>query len=424
MSNSSLGFLDRALVAGLTKSPLDKLAARSLRKAQHLLSLALAAQLAELRTSGDPLAAAAGKSEERAVLLNLWTEIAHILGARWEKLPDRRRPHYTPEQRYRILRLKALLHLSRDEAAHIFRVSAETIGNWEREATTNPDQDTVGSAVRPTPPVRRYADVVHHVVRTLGLLGLGSDARIAGLLARVGWRLSKRTVGRYRKATSFPRPSPDEPKTSGSSVPARFAHHVWMMDITQVPALFGLRTYFVAGVLDAFSRMPLAAGVFEGEPSAHDMTHLVEATFRRQGRPLHLVTDRGSQFTAQVFRETLAVLGVRHRFGAIGRSGSIALIERFWRSLKGSLNLRSWRPLLRHDLERRLEYALHNYAFFRPHQGLGGATPAEVYLDLEPAHLSAVHPPRGRPGDGPHRSPFAIDYLEPEHRFPILRKAA
>lgn len=154
------------------------------------------------------------------------------------------------------------------------------------------------------------------------------------------------------------------------------------------------------------------------------MTHLVEATFRHHGRPLHLVTDRGSQFTAQIFRDTLAVLGVRHRFGAVGRSGSIALIERFWRSLKGSLNLRSWRPLLRQDLERRLEYALHDYAFLRPHQGLGGATPAELYFDLEPAHLSAVHPPRGRPGDGPHRSPFAIDYLDPEHRFPILRKAA
>jgi transposase InsO family protein len=30
----------------------------------------------------------------------------------------------------------------------------------------------------------------------------------------------------------------------------------------------------------------------------------------------------------------LVAVGVRHRFGAVGNTGSIAIIERFWRQLK------------------------------------------------------------------------------------------
>ena len=111
--------------------------------------------------------------------------------------------------------------------------------------------------------------------------------------------------------------------------------------------------------------------------------------------------------------------------GAIGETGSIALIERFWRSMKGLLHLRSFKPVHRADLERRLGLVVPYYASLRPHQGLGGSTPAEVYLGLLPAHLAAVPPPRGRPGEivAGVRS-ATIDHLDPERRLPFLRAAA
>ncbi len=52
--------------------------------------------------------------------------------------------------------------------------------------------------------------------------------------------------------------------------------------------------------------------------------------------------------------------------------------------------------------------ALVYYAHFQPHAGLGGATPAEVYHNLEPAHLHAVQPPRGRRGDPPVPPPARV----------------
>jgi hypothetical protein len=117
---------------------------------------------------------------------------------------------------------------------------------------------------------------------------------------------------------------------------------------------------------------------------------------------------------------------VRYRYGAIGRSGSIAVIERFFRTLMALAQTRERPALLKADLEHRLTMALDYYVWLRPHQWLGGRTPAEVFHDRRPAHLDAVPPPRGRPGQWVEFAcPFEVHYLDPEQRLPFLiRKAA
>jgi len=118
-------------------------------------------------------------------------------------------------------------------------------------------------------------------------------------------------------------------------------------------------------------------------------------------------------------------LGVRQRFGAVGKKGSIALIERLWRTLKDTLGLRLLRPLAAQDLAKKIELGLLHYAHFRPHQALAGATPSEIYFGRTPSHLSAIPPPRGRPGEGTMDLPFRIEYLDAERLLPVLvRKAA
>jgi hypothetical protein len=87
--------------------------------------------------------------------------------------------------------------------------------------------------------------------------------------------------------------------------------------------------------------------------------------------------------------------------------------------------LRSLRPSAAEDLMEKVELGLLHYAHFRPHQGLGGATPAEMYVGRTPAHLAAIPPPRGRPSDRPTDSSFRVDYLDAERLLPLLvRKAA
>jgi putative transposase len=208
-------------------------------------------------------------------------------------------------------------------------------------------------------------------------------------------------------------------------VRARDPNHIWMVDLTDVKGLFGIVTFKVGAVFDAFSRMPLSARVFSKEPSAAEMARLVSRTARQRGRPAHFISDQARCFKGQVFRRKLWRLGVKQRFGANGKKGSIALIERLWRTLKDTLGLRLLRPLAAEDLMEKVEIGLLHYAHFRPHQALGGATPAEMYFGRTPAHLSAIPPPRGRLGEGPMDSPFRIEYLDAERLLPLLvRKAA
>jgi transposase InsO family protein len=364
------------------------------------------------------------RAEEQALLLRMAREAAEILGARWDKVPERQRPHYGPEQRFRILRIRSFLSLSQRETAAMFRVSTETIARWEIE-TTSAAVEALRPLVAPNPPVRRFADVVRAVVKTMELAGFGGNDLIARTLARAGWKLSARTVGRIRRER-WPLPRlPEAASSIPRAVRAKRPNHVWMVDLTDVKGLFGIVTFKVAVVFDAFSRMPLSAKVFSKEASALEIARFVSRTARRHGRPAHFVSDHARCFTGQVFRRRLRRLGVKQRFGAIGRKGSIALIERLWRTLKDTLGLRLLRPLVAEDLAAKIEIGLVHYAHFRPHQGLGGATPAEIYFGRAPSHLSAIPPPRGRPGEGPLDFPFLIDHLDAERLLPVLvRKAA
>ena len=154
-----------------------------------MLSLALGSRLAQLRETGDFLAAVHAGSEEQAFLLRLSWEVAQILGLRWDKVPDKRRPQYRPEQRFRILRIKDLLVLSREETARMFKVTSGTIARWEQEALARPGREAIGLLVQPSPPLRRYADVVRHMVQTMALAGFEGCETIARTLSRAGWRI-------------------------------------------------------------------------------------------------------------------------------------------------------------------------------------------------------------------------------------------
>jgi transposase InsO family protein len=396
----------------------------ALLRATHLFGLALGSALGKLRDSGTTAARMFERAEESALLLRVTREAAEILGARWDKVPERHRPHYVSEQRFRILRIRSFLGLSQRETAEMFRVSPETIARWEME-TTSTDGEAPHPLVAPNPPVRRFADVVRALVKTMELAGFGGNDLIARTLACAGWKLSARTVGRIRKAR-WPVPRmPEAASRVPRAVRARHPNHIWMVDLTDVRGLFGIVTFKVGVVFDAFSRMPLSARVFTKEPAAEEIARLVTRTAKRHGRPAHFVSDQGSCFTGQVFRRKLRRLGVKQRFGAIGKKGSIALIERLWKTLKDTLGLRLMGPLAAEDLMAKIELGLVHYSYFRPHQALGGATPAEIYFGRTSSHLSAIPPPRGRLGEAPMDSPFRVEYLDAERLLPVLvRKAA
>src|SRR5271169_5555657 len=61
----------------------------ALLRASHLFGLALGSALGKLRDSGVTAAKMFERAEESALLLRMMREAAGILGARWDKVPER-----------------------------------------------------------------------------------------------------------------------------------------------------------------------------------------------------------------------------------------------------------------------------------------------------------------------------------------------
>jgi hypothetical protein len=81
-------------------------------------------------------------------------------------------------------------------------------------------------------------------------------------------------------------------------------------------------------------------------------------------------------------------------------------------------------PLHPNDLHARLRAGLYYYAHHKPHQGIKGAAPAEMYFGKPPARLDAVRPHRAYEKKSDDKL-FEIAYLDPERLLPVLiHKAA
>jgi hypothetical protein len=111
--------------------------------------------------------------------------------------------------------------------------------------------------------------------------------------------------------------------------------------------------------------------------------------------------------------------GIKPRFGAIGKRGSIAAPERALRTFKEALGLIVV-PTRRESMCRQLIVLLDWYNEHRPHMTLGGKTPDEVYFRRFPANRRPRIEPRVRwPRRSPCAGPQALVAAKPGTRFDI-----
>jgi putative transposase len=145
--------------------------------------------------------------------------------------------------------------------------------------------------------------------------------------------------------------------------------------------------WWLAVVVDHYTRRVMAIAVFKSQPSAKQVTAFLRNAVARCGQtPRHLVSDQGSQFVSAHTRRWCKRRGIRQRFGAVGKQGSIAVVERFMRTLKdGCIRLLPVVPLSHRALVRELQLFKSWYNTQRPHTTLKGATPDEVYFKRRPA---------------------------------------
>jgi hypothetical protein len=79
----------------------------------------------------------------------------------------------------------------------------------------------------------------------------------------------------------------------------------------------------------------------------------------KDGGRVQLLSRSLSDATAHYPSITLAIAhGIRQRFGAVGQYGSIAIIERMWKTPKEFLGVKRWNPVHPRDMQRCLDVAL------------------------------------------------------------------
>ena len=123
----------------------------------------------------------------------------------------------------------------------------------------------------------------------------------------------------------------------------------------------------------------------------------------------YIICERGMQFDRESFRAWCKRQKIRPRYGAIGKQGSIAMVERLIRTLKE--NIRQWLlvPLRQQDFRKELVLLADWYNGHRPHMTLGGRTPDEVYFKRFSANRKPRYEPRSKwPRSSPCAKPWAL----------------
>jgi hypothetical protein len=121
------------------------------------------------------------------------------------------------------------------------------------------------------------------------------------------------------------------------------------------------------------------------KPSAEQVcTALEDAIAKATRPPKYMITDQGVQFR-DAYRAWCDKHRVKPRFGAVGKTASLAVVERVHRTIKSEGLRRILLPLRAEDMLVEVELVVRWYNELRPHRRFDGATPAEIKADTLPA---------------------------------------
>ena len=287
---------------------------------------------------------------------------------------------YSPAERLHILWCIEYFGISRRQIPKHFGVARSTVWRWLRRL-----QDGVGLCGRKCQvSVRQTSEELVRLVWEVHELNAEWGRRhIALVLGTLGIFLAASTV---RNILLRPKLRPEGTPAAAGEKPeerqprqivARYPNHVWSVDRTRVWRWRVWPTWVLVAI-DHFSRKVVACCPLEG-PNAGWVVGAMEEAFIQHGSPKHLITDQEGVFISDAFRELLIPWDVNHRFGAVGKHGSIAVTERVILTLKYEWLTRV--PLIKglDHLSQLLADFADYYNAWRPHTTLNGAVPELIH---------------------------------------------
>ena len=220
--------------------------------------------------------------------------------------------------------------------------------------------------------------------------------KIALAIWEIGVYVSPSTV---RNILNAPEPDCRRPdKKSGKikmkAINGRYPNHIWSIDLTTVYVF--LRPLYILAILDHYSRKVMTLST-TFNPTADWTIDRINKVVADCGKPKHLISDYGTQFTANEFRAYMERQGIYHRYARVSKANGNSKVERFFRSLKYEL-LNLYLFFSRSKVDRLLKDYLVYYNEHRPHQALDGQTPAERSgVPINIGDDVYLHRPRDKP---------------------------
>jgi len=173
----------------------------------------------------------------------------------------------------------------------------------------------------------------------------------------------------------------EEPRRFERSRPGQ----MWQSDITSYLLGRHHRRVYLTVFLDDFSRYVVSWNL-----QLHQRQELVTdcllSGIEAFGKPREVLTDQGRQYYAwrgkSDFERLLAKEGIEHVVARAQHPQTVGKCERLWKTVGEELIDRAHPEDLEETRERLGHYFRH-YNHFRPHQGIGGMTPADRFFGVE-----------------------------------------
>ena len=214
--------------------------------------------------------------------------------------------------------------------------------------------------------------------------------KIAELLRLEGWRVNHKKVERIwrEEGLQLPRRHKRQRRLyhkDSSIIRLRPTHlnHIWSVDLVHDKLSNG-RRYKMLTVLDEFTRQALAVEVGTTMTS-DDVLEVLYRLFLRHGKPDHVRSDNGPEFTSEAIQEWLEKLGVRPLRIFPGSPWENGYNERFNGTLRHEVLNAEWFTTTR-QAQIVINIWLRQYNHTRPHQALNMRPPVpETLLRNGPA---------------------------------------
>lgn len=160
---------------------------------------------------------------------------------------------------------------------------------------------------------------------------------------------------------------------------------LWQTDITSyVLARHSQRVYLTV-FLDDNSRY-IVAWSLELRQTGEFVMNCVLNGIQKFGKPEEILTDQGRQYFSwrgkSEFQHLLDREGIKHIVARSHHPQTVGKCERLWETIGVEFWARA-RPQELSEARERLKHYIDHYNHFRPHQGIGGMTPADRFFGVE-----------------------------------------